>query len=73
MQVVRSVALWEGEHRLVGQIDQAATVGVFALIFLHQLVQVNCFVCHVLGTLLVILETQGVAALVHVHRAETKA
>ena len=67
------MALWEGEHGLVGQVDQAAAVGVLALIFLYQLVQVNCFVGHVLGTLLVILEAEGVAALVHVHGAETEA
>ena len=67
------MALWEGEHGLMGKVNQTAAVGVLALIFLHQLVQVNCFVGHVLGTLLIILQAEGVAALVHVHGTETEA
>lgn len=67
------MALWEGEHGLVRQVNQAAAISILALIFLYQLVQVNCFVGYVLGTLLVILKAEGVAALVHVHGAETEA
>ncbi len=67
------MALWEGEHGLMGQVNETAAIGVFALIFLHQLVKVNCFVSHVLRALLVILEAEGMSALVHVHGAETEA
>lgn len=68
-----SVALGEGEHALLRQVDEAGAVRVRLLVLLDQLLQVNCFVGHVLRALLVGLEAQGVAALEHVHGAQSEA
>ena len=46
---------------------------VFPLVFLNELVQIDCLVSDVLWTLLVGFQAQGVAALVHVHRAKPEA
>ena len=46
---------------------------VLPLVFLHELVQIDCLVCDVLRALLISLQAQRVTALVHVHRAKTEA
>ena len=67
------MALWEGEHTLMRQIDETRAEVILLLIFLDELFQVNRFVCHVLRALLVRFEAESVSALVHVHWAETEA
>lgn len=68
-----SVALREGEHALVRQVDEARAEVIILLIFLDKLIQVNRFVSHVLGALLVSFEAEGVPTLVHIHGAKAKA
>lgn len=68
-----SMALGEGEHALMGEVYESAAVRVLPLVFIDETLQVDCFLSHVLGALLVSPQTQGVATLVHVHGAQAEA
>ena len=67
------MALWEGEHALMRQINQARTIVVLLLVLLNELLQVDSLLGDVLGALLVGLEAESVSTLVHIHGAEPEA